>query len=145
MCDLRRCRRRAAFGAAVCIYAIETTSNISSATTLQSSHATSKDYCIRFRGNMSGTKSLCRTFEGVRQQFHRTELTPPVVLFFQQNGWVNEIIEFPLVIIDVATQKTEAAEFRTFVKPEINPKLTKFCNELTGIVQEEVDGGIALK
>jgi len=30
------------------------------------------------------------------------------------------------------------------VKPEIDPQLTPFCTELTGITQEQVDGGVPL-
>jgi len=54
--------------------------------------------------------------------------------------WPHEIIEFPTVLIDVATLKT-VDEFRTFVKPVLNPQLTPFCTELTGITQDQVDEG----
>lgn len=47
----------------------------------------------------------------------------------------NEIIEFPMVVIDVK-QKKIVGEFQTYVKPTIHPKLTAFCTELTGITQE---------
>jgi 3'-5' exoribonuclease 1 len=30
-------------------------------------------------------------------------------------------------------------EFRSYVKPTVNPKLSKFCTKLTGITQETVD------
>ena len=57
---------------------------------------------------------------------------------------VQEIIEFPVVVIDVKAQKV-VGEFQTYVKPTIHPKLTEFCTQLTGIKQEQVDAGIPLK
>ncbi|KAI9329070.1 ribonuclease H-like domain-containing protein [Obelidium mucronatum] len=53
-------------------------------------------------------------------------------------GWRHEIIEFPVVVIHSKTFSV-AAEFRSFVKPVINPILTEFCTNLTGITQEQVD------
>ena len=53
-----------------------------------------------------------------------------------------EIIEFPSVLykINEATKTVEfISEFAKYVKPTINPILTKFCTELTGIKQETVD------
>ena len=55
----------------------------------------------------------------------------------------HEVIEFPIVIIDVE-QKAVVAEFQTYVKPELDPQLTPFCTELTGITQEQVDAGVPL-
>ena len=54
-----------------------------------------------------------------------------------------EIIEFPVVIIDVK-QKAIKAVFQTYVKPVLDPQLTPFCTELTGITQEQVDGGVSI-
>lgn len=54
-----------------------------------------------------------------------------------------EIIEFPVVIVDVKNRKI-VDTFRTYVKPTVDPKLTPFCTELTGITQKEVDGGVRL-
>jgi hypothetical protein len=34
---------------------------------------------------------------------------------------------------------SSSGEFQRFIKPMKNPKLTKFCQELTGITQEQVD------
>ena len=34
--------------------------------------------------------------------------------------------------------------FQTYVKPTIDPQLTDFCTELTGITQEQVDQGVTL-
>ena len=45
-----------------------------------------------------------------------------------------EVIEFPTVFIDVATGEV-AAEFHQYVKPRLNPHLSEFCTELTGIEQ----------
>jgi inhibitor of KinA sporulation pathway (predicted exonuclease) len=39
-----------------------------------------------------------------------------------------------------------SGEFQRFIKPMKNPKLTKFCQELTGITQEQVDqNGISME
>ena len=57
---------------------------------------------------------------------------------------MQEIIEFPLVVIDV-NQKKIVGEFQTYVKPTIHPKLTDFCTELTGITQDQVDSGLPLR
>ncbi|KAE9554449.1 hypothetical protein FO519_002323 [Halicephalobus sp. NKZ332] len=56
--------------------------------------------------------------------------------------WDYEIIEFPAVIMDVK-KKEIIAEFRRFVKPKLNPILTAFCTQLTGIKQEDVDNAEA--
>lgn len=58
--------------------------------------------------------------------------------------YLQEIIEFPVVVIDVK-QKKVVAEFQTYVKPTIHPELTTFCTELTGITQEQVNGGIPIR
>ena len=55
-----------------------------------------------------------------------------------------EIIEFPVVIIDVKN-KCIKSEYQTYVKPTLDPQLTDFCTELTGITQEQVDGGISIQ
>nr|XP_034583006.1 ERI1 exoribonuclease 3-like [Setaria viridis] len=54
-----------------------------------------------------------------------------------------EIIEFPAVLVDAATGDL-VFSFRTYVKPRHHPRLTAFCSELTGIQQEQVDGGVDL-
>ncbi|XBI26567.1 hypothetical protein VPH35_051246 [Triticum aestivum] len=54
-----------------------------------------------------------------------------------------EIIEFPAVLIDGATGRIESL-FRRYVRPKHHPVLTQFCRELTGIRQEDVDGGVDL-
>jgi len=50
----------------------------------------------------------------------------------------NEIIEFPIVMINSGTLEIED-EFHSYVKPTINPILSQFCINLTGIHQETVD------
>ncbi|KAM3329714.1 hypothetical protein ACQJBY_026635 [Aegilops geniculata] len=54
-----------------------------------------------------------------------------------------EIIEFPAVLVDGATGRIVSA-FRRYVRPKHHPVLTEFCRELTGIRQEDVDGGMDL-
>ncbi|KAF8692698.1 hypothetical protein HU200_039532 [Digitaria exilis] len=54
-----------------------------------------------------------------------------------------EIIEFPAVLVDAATGAL-LSSFRTYVKPRHHPQLTSFCSELTGIQQQQVDGGVDL-
>ncbi|XP_066993027.2 3'-5' exoribonuclease 1 isoform X1 [Anabrus simplex] len=51
---------------------------------------------------------------------------------------IHEIIEFPAVL--VSTEKLEIVDhFQAYCKPIVNPKLSDFCVELTGITQEKVD------
>ncbi|KAI8809303.1 hypothetical protein BJ742DRAFT_708910 [Cladochytrium replicatum] len=49
-----------------------------------------------------------------------------------------EIIELPIVVIDT-TSRAIVAQFHEYVRPIANPKLSKFCTELTGIDQQTVD------
>lgn len=49
-----------------------------------------------------------------------------------------EIIEFPIQMVNLTTLETEAT-FHFFTKPRINPKLSEFCTELTGITQDIID------
>ena len=57
---------------------------------------------------------------------------------------VQEIIEFPAVVIDCKQKKIIKA-FQTYVKPQKYPDLTEFWTELTGITQEQVDGGVPIE
>ena len=50
-----------------------------------------------------------------------------------------EIIEFPVVIVDVNAQKILDKYFHSYVKPIIYPQLSEFCTELTGITQDKVE------
>ena len=49
----------------------------------------------------------------------------------------NEVIEWPIVLIDTQTGET-VDEFHTYITPQVNPQLTEFCTELTGITQSMV-------
>lgn len=56
-----------------------------------------------------------------------------------------EIIEFPVVLVNTATLARDA-EFHRYVRPRHHPTLTPFCTELTGITQERIDAdGIPLE
>lgn len=50
----------------------------------------------------------------------------------------HEIIEFPAVLVS-SISKTVVDTFQSYVRPEINPTLSNFCVELTGITQATVD------
>lgn len=65
---------------------------------------------------------------------------------------VMEVIEISCLKVDISKSRADAQEYMTiaekvensptfhrFVKPAIQPKLTTFCQELTGIMQETVD------
>lgn len=54
------------------------------------------------------------------------------------NNFIQEIIEFPAVLVD-AEQKKIVGMFREFCKPTLNPVLSDFCKQLTGVNQSEVD------
>lgn len=61
-----------------------------------------------------------------------------------QPNFMNEIIEFPSVLLrwnDDLNNYEKISEFQEFCKPLQNTKLSKFCTELTGITQEQVDKG----
>lgn len=49
-----------------------------------------------------------------------------------------EIIEFPVLMINSVTLKVES-EFHCYIKPTINPILSDFCMNLTGITQSVID------
>jgi len=58
---------------------------------------------------------------------------------------VQEIIEFPVLVIDSHSQNILEKYFHAYVRPTINPNLYPFCMELTGITQEQVDKGNPLE
>lgn len=64
------------------------------------------------------------------------EIAPP--------SYLHEIIEFPVVVVDVRLQRT-VAEFHRYVKPKVNPQLSEFCRRLTGIRQEDIDNAMPLE
>ena len=49
-----------------------------------------------------------------------------------------EIIEFPVLVVDGESFQIQH-KFHRYVKPKINPQLTNFCINLTGILQETAD------
>lgn len=54
-----------------------------------------------------------------------------------------EITEFPCVVYDVKNDTIDRTkDFRYFIKPVTNIKITDFCTKLTGITQKDVDSGI---
>ena len=69
------------------------------------------------------------------------------VLIIDLEATCNDDNSFPIEIMEVievgaviATTTGEVvAQFKSFVKPSINPVLTSFCKQLTGITQLEVD------
>ena len=69
------------------------------------------------------------------------------VLDFEATCWNNkerhirEIIEFPSILYKVTPKNNiiYISEFSEFVKPTINPILSDFCTQLTGITQDQVN------
>ncbi|KAL3868001.1 hypothetical protein ACJMK2_040841 [Sinanodonta woodiana] len=57
----------------------------------------------------------------------------------RENMHPQEIIEFPVLKVNSKTLETESI-FHHYVEPDVHNKLTSFCIELTGIVQDMVDG-----
>lgn len=49
----------------------------------------------------------------------------------------NETIEIGGVVVD--ERYLELASFQKFIRPKLNPTLSNFCNQLTGITQSHVD------
>lgn len=73
-----------------------------------------------------------------------TSLTHAIILDFESTCddqiqiQPQEIIEFPSVVLSLETlQITE--EFESFVRPQHHSRLTRFCQELTSITQDQVD------
>lgn len=69
------------------------------------------------------------------------------VLDFEATCWLksneHEIIEFPSIIVDLETNEA-IDRIQMFVKPKVHPVVSAFCNQLTGITQDQVDKGISL-
>lgn len=70
------------------------------------------------------------------------------VLDFEATCWdgepgkhKQEIIEFPSVLYELTPDKQvkHIGEFSKYVRPVLEPILSKFCTELTGITQDKVD------
>ena len=74
------------------------------------------------------------------------------VLDFEATCWdgtkEHEIIEFPSVLlkwIPGCNSVTTISEIQIFVKPSHRPEVSEFCCNLTGITQDQVNGGVSLK
>lgn len=73
------------------------------------------------------------------------------VLDFEATCWdkskEHEIIEFPSVLLKWSDDGTieEVSRIQNYVKPKKNPTISKFCEDLTGITQKTINGGISLK
>lgn len=57
---------------------------------------------------------------------------------------VQEIIEFPVIVVNLKSNSVFANYFHTYVKPTEHTKLYDFCTQLTGIKQEQIDTGMIL-
>lgn len=63
---------------------------------------------------------------------------------------VAEITQFPSVVLRLSERSTTDADarhlsvFDSYVRPTLNPRLTRFSTELTGITQETVDAAPAI-
>ncbi|NXX76205.1 ERI2 exoribonuclease, partial [Urocolius indicus] len=72
-----------------------------------------------------------------------------IVVDFEATCWRDagrrgpEIIEFLAVLLNTSTGEIES-EFHAYVQPQEHPILSEFCTELTGITQDQVDGGVPL-
>nr|CAD7591755.1 unnamed protein product [Timema genevievae] len=53
-------------------------------------------------------------------------------------NYPHEIIEFPAVLVDTEKQKV-LDHFQAYCRPVLNPTLSDFCVELTGITQDQVE------
>lgn len=78
------------------------------------------------------------------KQFHEQNFDYFLILDFEatcdspRQIYPMEIIEFPVLKINAKTFEVED-EFHRYVRPTINPILSPFCTQLTGIIQEMVD------
>jgi len=79
-----------------------------------------------------------------KQKYPKQRFDHFCVIDFEATCWENnkehtmEIIELPGVMIDAKTLQLNG-EFHMYVKPAINPTLSEYCTNLTGITQQQVD------
>ncbi|KAK7195517.1 Exonuclease [Novymonas esmeraldas] len=59
-------------------------------------------------------------------------------------NYLYEIIEFPVVVVDVRLQRV-VGEFHRFVRPRYKRELSRFCKDLTGMRQVDVDAAASLE
>ncbi len=62
----------------------------------------------------------------------------------QSNNFTQEIIEFPVLLYDTRQRKCVGV-FHSFCRPVKLPKLTPFCQNLTGITQDQVDRSVEFR
>ena len=86
--------------------------------------------------------------ESLKKKSNAQKFRYLVVLDFEatcdKNRRINpqEIIEWPAFIIDTKTNEVlddKDKKFHFYIRPKHNPKLTKFCQEFTGITQQFID------
>lgn len=58
-------------------------------------------------------------------------------------GFLHEIIEFPVILLNIKTLEVISV-FHAYCRPSLNPILTKFCKNLTGVTQSQVDSAETL-
>ncbi|KAJ8246194.1 hypothetical protein GJAV_G00264750 [Gymnothorax javanicus] len=119
---------------------------MSSVDFLESKKVTEKQNCelglVRRRSRPSNENDENRTRCG--QQFSYL-----IVIDFESTCWEDknsygqEIIEFPDILLNTSNGKIES-EFHSYVQPQEHPVLSRFCTELTGIQQEQVEAGVPL-
>ncbi|EDQ89693.1 uncharacterized protein MONBRDRAFT_25291 [Monosiga brevicollis MX1] len=56
----------------------------------------------------------------------------------ERSPFPHEIIEIPAILLDAKSGEL-LDTFQTYVRPKLNPQLSKFCTNLTGITQDQVD------
>lgn len=80
---------------------------------------------------------------GLLDRIHHTHFDCLCVIDFEATcetinaGYKHEIIEFPAVLVNVRSQQI-IDTFHSFCRPVVNPNLSFFCMQLTGIEQEQV-------
>ena len=72
--------------------------------------------------------------------------TPLVVVDLEATCWDGQDRRADMETIEIGAVKVDddlaADEFQVYIKPVVEPTLSGFCTKLTGITQEQVDGGV---
>ncbi|KAF6025052.1 ERI2 [Bugula neritina] len=98
--------------------------------------------------NSSGTRNVIKSAvsKGTPSSYQQ-KFTYVVIIDFESTCWNhgertpsqrNEIIEFPALLVNINTGDI-LSQFHHYVQPLEQPTLSKFCMELTGITQSQVD------
>lgn len=66
------------------------------------------------------------------------DVNKPRTINFDEDPGSPEIIEFPIVLVDLDKGNIKAT-FQSYVRPVQSPILSEFCTQLTGITQSQVD------